>query len=149
MKFSAITQANARFASDNEQNTGLVCVFSGATSGIGAGTLEKMAVMLRSPTFYILGRSSARFASQRAKLESLNPDLKAVFLETDISSIAGVDAVCEKILLAEQKVDYLFMSQGSFPINVPNCMCCAVLHLLFCSLIVSFYFLMLIRTYGA
>jgi NAD(P)-dependent dehydrogenase (short-subunit alcohol dehydrogenase family) len=127
VKFSAITQANARFASDSEHNAGLVCVFAGATSGIGAGTMERILVMLQLPTFYVLGRSQARFANQRAKLESLNPSLKLVFLETDISFISGVDAACKKILDAEQKVYYLFMSQGSFPINVPTCLC-----LLFC-----------------
>jgi NAD(P)H-hydrate repair Nnr-like enzyme with NAD(P)H-hydrate dehydratase domain len=69
VKFLTITQANERFASDSKHNTGLVCVFAGATSGTGAGTIERMATMMQAPTFYVLGRSAARFASQRAKLE--------------------------------------------------------------------------------
>lgn len=45
-----------------------VCVFAGATGGIGAGTLEKMTAILREPTLYALGRSSRRFASQMAQV---------------------------------------------------------------------------------
>ncbi|KUJ21579.1 uncharacterized protein LY89DRAFT_681043 [Mollisia scopiformis] len=120
LKFSAVTGANSRFASDNSQNTGLVCVFAGATGGIGAGTIERLVVMLQSATFYVLGRSASRFAAQRSKLESLNPSLKIVFLEAELSLIADIDAVSKKILDAEKRVDILYMSQACFPINVPQ-----------------------------
>jgi len=122
VKFSSIIQANTRFASENAQKTGLVCVFAGATSGIGAGTIEKMAIMFQGATFYILGRSVNRFAPQLAKLEGLNPSLKLVFLEVEVSLISAVDAVCKKIVAVEKQVDYLYMSQGGFPIHVPQCM---------------------------
>jgi NAD(P)-dependent dehydrogenase (short-subunit alcohol dehydrogenase family) len=122
VKLSTITRANASFARDHPKNEGLVCVFSGATSGIGAGTLEQMATILQGATFYVLGRSAVAFASQRAKLESLNPTLKLVFVETQLSLIADVDAACKKIAATERKVDYLYMSQACFPINVPQCM---------------------------
>jgi NAD(P)-dependent dehydrogenase (short-subunit alcohol dehydrogenase family) len=121
VKFTTITKSNARFANNNSQNAGLVCVFAGATSGIGAGTIERMAVMVQSATFYVLGRSITRFASQRAKLESLNSNLKLVFLEAEISLISDIDAASKKIVDVESKVDYLYMSQGCFPINVPQC----------------------------
>ncbi|TVY81324.1 Oxidoreductase lepF [Lachnellula suecica] len=120
VKFSAITEANSRFASDSSQNGGLVCVFAGATSNTGAGTIERMAVMLKSPTFYVLGRSEARFKSQRAKLDSLNSDLKIVFIEVDITLISDVDAASKQIAAAEKKVDYLYMSQGCIPLNLPQ-----------------------------
>jgi len=118
--FSTITSANANFASNNEHNTGLICVFAGATSGIGAGTIEKMAVMVHTGTFYVLGRSVSRFASQRSRLERLNPRLKLVFLEAEVSLISSIDAACKRIIAAETKVNYLYMSQGCFPINVPQ-----------------------------
>jgi NADP-dependent 3-hydroxy acid dehydrogenase YdfG len=126
VKLSTITEANSSFARDHPKNGGLVCVFSGATGGIGAGTIEQMAKILQGATFYVLGRSAATFASQRAKLESLNPTLKLVFLETQLSLVSDVDAACKKISAVEQKVDCLYMSQASFPINVPRCK-----HLLF------------------
>ncbi|KAL9620347.1 MAG: hypothetical protein Q9160_005146 [Pyrenula sp. 1 TL-2023] len=121
VKIASIRQANARFAS--EHHTGLVCVFAGATSGIGAGTLESMARILReaSPTFYVIGRSSARFdGQQRQKLETLNPSCKLVFLEAELTLLAHVDAACKQITAASPKVDYLFMSQGMMPLNNPQ-----------------------------
>jgi NAD(P)-dependent dehydrogenase (short-subunit alcohol dehydrogenase family) len=121
VKLSTITEVNAGFARDHSKNEGLVCVFSGATGGIGAGTIEQMATILQGATFYVLGRSAVAFAIQRAKLESLNPTLKLVFLETQLSLIVDVDAACKKIAAAEQKVDCLYMSQACFPINVPQC----------------------------
>lgn len=67
--------------------------------------------MLHAPTFYVLGRSAARFASQHAKLESLNPSCKVVFLEAEVSLLSNVDSVCNQITAAEQKVDYLYMTE--------------------------------------
>lgn len=121
VKLSTITEANARFATNAVNNVGLVCVFAGATSGIGAATIERLAVMLPNATFYVLGRSASRFAGQRAMLESLNSSLKLVFLEAEVSLIADVDAASQKIITAEQRIDYLYMSQACFPINVPQC----------------------------
>lgn len=120
VKLSTVIEANASFARDHPKNEGLVCVFSGATGGIGEGTIEQMATILQGATFYVLGRSAKDFASQRAKLESLNPTVKLVFLETQLSLIADIDAACKKIAASEQKVDCLFMSQGCFPVNVPK-----------------------------
>jgi NAD(P)-dependent dehydrogenase (short-subunit alcohol dehydrogenase family) len=124
VKLSAITETNARFASGKSNNESLVCVFVGATSGTGSGTIEKLATMLEAPTFYVLGRSAARFAGQRAKLERLNSNLKLEFIETDVTLISGIDAACENIMAAEKRVDYLYMSQGCIPLSVPQCMLC-------------------------
>lgn len=99
-----------------------MCVFAGATSGIGASTLSKLIVMLDSPTFYIIGRSNTRFASQQAKLENLNPSCKLVFLKAEVSLLTDIDAVCKQIIGAEKKVDILFMSCGLLPFNGPTCL---------------------------
>ena len=121
VKTAIIKQSNARFAS--EQHVGRVCVFVGATSGIGAGTLEKMVQQLQNSTFYVLGRSKARFAAQRAKLESLNPSCKLIFIESEVSLLCDVDAACRQITAAEDKVDYLYMSAGLVPFNGAQCAC--------------------------
>ena len=121
VKATTIRQCNAHFASEHHE--GLVCVFAGATSGIGAGTLERIALMLDAPTFYVLGRSAARFAGQCAKLESLNPSCKVMFLEVEVSLLSNVDAACKQITAAEKKVDYLYMSPGLIPLNGPQCTC--------------------------
>lgn len=126
VKATKIRQCNARFAS--EHHGGLVCVFAGATSGIGASTLERMALMLHAPTFYVLGRSAARLASQRAKLESLNPTCQVVSLEAEVSLLSDVDTVCKQITAAERKVDILYMSPGLYPLNGPQCTCLQVVN---------------------
>lgn len=118
-----IVQSNQRFSSQHRDDGGVVGVFAGATSGIGARTLERMTTMFRSPTFYVLGRSYTRFATQRKKLESLNPECNIIYLETDVSLISGIDFACQQIKNAETKVDYLCMSMGGLPLAGAQCMC--------------------------
>lgn len=119
VKITEIRQYNERFAKEN--NADLVCVFAGATSGSGAGALEAMVGMLHTSTFYIIGRSAAQFASQRKKLEKLNPSCKLEFLEAQVSLISDVDAMCKQIAAAEKKVDLLYMSPGSIPFGGQRC----------------------------
>lgn len=102
---------------NKEQDVGLVCVFVGATSGIGASTLETMVRKLQKSTFYVLGRSVSRFADQLAKLESLNSSCKIVFMQAEVSLLSAVDAACKQISASEQKLDYLYMSPGLIPLN--------------------------------
>jgi NAD(P)-dependent dehydrogenase (short-subunit alcohol dehydrogenase family) len=120
VKTTAIRQCNEKFAKEN--NADLVCVFAGATSGSGAGALEAMVGILHPSTFYIIGRSAAQFASQRKKLEKLNPNCKLEFLEAQVSLLSDVDEVCRQIVAAEKKVDLLFMSPGCIPFGGPRCM---------------------------
>ncbi|RFU27606.1 hypothetical protein B7463_g8738, partial [Scytalidium lignicola] len=91
-----------------------ICVFAGATSNIGAGTIERMAIMMKALTTFYVGRSEERFTSQRKKLESLNPGLEVVFLEADISLISGIDIISKQITIAETKVDYFYIVKGAF-----------------------------------
>ena len=117
---SIIKSSNTVFAKTHDE--GLVCVFAGATSGTGAGTLLNMAVTLQhSPTFYIIGRSATRFAAQRKKLESANSSVKIVFIEAEISLLHDVDRISAQITKNEKKVDFLFMSSGMIPFNKPEC----------------------------
>ncbi|KAI0403325.1 hypothetical protein F4802DRAFT_571724 [Xylaria palmicola] len=111
-----VRASNAQFASSGR--TGAVCVFAGATSGIGARTLERMLSMFEEATFYITGRSPERFAEQLKVLEARkNPKCTIVFIETDVSLISGIDKASEVILAAESHVDYLCMSMGGVPVN--------------------------------
>ncbi|KAI1173280.1 hypothetical protein F4777DRAFT_581068 [Nemania sp. FL0916] len=116
VKINAVIQANQRFSSQHRDDDGIIGVFAGATSGIGARTLERMITMYRAPVFYVLGRSSARFAAQRKSLESLNPECTIVYIETDVSLISGIDHASEQIKKAEKKVDYLYTSMGGLPL---------------------------------
>ena len=116
VKATTIRQYND---SDKERDVELVCVFAGATSGIGASTLEKMVQTLQKSTFYVLGRSAPRCANHRAKLESLNPSCKLVFIQAEVSLLSDIYAACKQINAFEQKVDYLYMSPGLIPLNGP------------------------------
>ena len=118
VKITTVRQCN-NF--NKEQDVGLVCVFAGATSGIGASTLERMVQKLQQSTFYILGRSAPRFADQLARLKSLNSSCRLVFIQAEVSLLVDIDAACKQITAAEQKVDYLCMSPGLIPLNGPQC----------------------------
>ncbi|KAK8024542.1 hypothetical protein PG993_012608 [Apiospora rasikravindrae] len=111
--FKNIVESNARFASG--QHAGQVCVFAGATSGIGYGTLRRFVNMLQSSTFYVLGRSEERFATKLSELRASAPTNKIVFVDCQVSLIREIDQACTKIASVETKVDYLCMSPGGMP----------------------------------
>jgi NADP-dependent 3-hydroxy acid dehydrogenase YdfG len=123
VSFNHVCQSNDRFALRQQDidATQAICVFAGATSGIGAATVERLICMLHKPVFYIIGRSAKRFASQRTRLHVLNPSSKIIFLEAQFSLLSDVDSACKQIVASEEKVDYLFMSPGMIPVNGPEC----------------------------
>lgn len=116
---TALTDSNARYAGEHHQ--GLVCVFTGGTSGIGAATLEQLSTMLQSSTFYILGRNPPRHASWLNQLRRSSPSNKFILIEALVSLIADIDTVCSQIRSAEQKVDLLCMSPGGMPFAGAKC----------------------------
>jgi NAD(P)-dependent dehydrogenase (short-subunit alcohol dehydrogenase family) len=128
VKITSIDESNARFAS--EHHAGLICVFVGATSGIGASTLESMANILESSTFYVLGRSETSFVAQKARVESLNSSIKILFIKAEVSLLSEIDAACQRIRTVERKIDILYMSQGCVPLNGPVCASSSILFLL-------------------
>lgn len=122
VKLSEVRDAKTEFARKSRENTGLICVFAGATSGIGKATLEKLvSTIVREATIYVIGRSESRFKNQLADLGGLNMSCKIIYLETEFSLISGVDAAVKQILERETKVDYLFMSTGKLPHAGPTC----------------------------
>ncbi len=101
-----IRKSNASFAAQGHSN--FVCVFAGATAGIGAATLREMVGLLHSSTFYILGRNPSRYQEKLDELRKINPSNKIIFVETQIALISEIDATCEKIRAAEKKVDIVW-----------------------------------------
>lgn len=114
-----IVAANAAFGT--KRTSGKVFVFTGATSGIGAATMEKLATMVNTATFYVAGRSTPRFCPLRTKIEALNPNICIVFFECNVSLLADMDAFSTLITASEKHVDYLCMSQGTLPFTGPQC----------------------------
>ena len=119
VQISTVRERNAQFT--KEHHTGLVCVFVGATAGIGAATLERLVQMLDESTFYVLGRSAAKFEGRRAELESLNTSNKIVYIQTEVSLVSGVDDACKQIVEEEKRVDYLYISAGKVPFEGASC----------------------------
>jgi hypothetical protein len=115
-----IRQSNAHFAS-TRHSTNLVCVFAGATSGIGHATLQCLAALLTHSTFYIFGRNQSRHESKLNHLKNISPSCKFIFLETQLSLISDIDNACARILAAESKLDILCLSPGGMPFGGAVC----------------------------
>jgi hypothetical protein len=80
-----------------------------------------MVQMLDESTFYVLGRSAAKFEERRTELESLNTSNKIVFIQTEVSLVSGVDDACKQIAEKEKRV-YFYMSAGKVPFEGASCM---------------------------
>ncbi|KAF2159934.1 hypothetical protein M409DRAFT_37825 [Zasmidium cellare ATCC 36951] len=111
---AAIRAQNAKFAAQKHANK--VCVFVGATNGIGESTLKALLTLLSSPTIYVVGRSASRWEVQHQQLRQLNSQAKFNFVQAEVATIRGVDEACKQITASASKVDYLCMSAGYFPI---------------------------------
>lgn len=114
--------ADGNIAYSLEQHSGLVCVFAGATAGIGQATLERLVSMLHSSTFYILGRNKQRHGPWLNQLRATAPSNKFVYIEAQVSLISDIDTACNQIISAERKVDILCMSPGGMPFAGAKCM---------------------------
>ena len=108
---SEIIASNEALSSRYESVT---AVFTGATQGIGLGTLRSFAKHIPNPRAVIVGRSRERFEDELENLSAINAAGEFTFIQGELSLIKNVDAVCEEIKrdLAGKKVDLLCMSQG-------------------------------------
>lgn len=97
----------------------LTAIFTGATNGVGLGTLRVFINRIPHPRAIIVGRDRDRFDEKMKNLMSSNPTAELTFVEGNLGTIKGVDAVCDKIQheLANTKADLLCMSQGYAPIQ--------------------------------
>ncbi|KAL5003031.1 hypothetical protein BDV10DRAFT_155430 [Aspergillus recurvatus] len=91
---------------------GLVALFVGATSGIGAATLKAFAQHTRRPRAYFVGRSQSAAAVVVKECKALNPDGEYIFIPADVSVLRVVDEVCGQIMSRETQLNILFLSQG-------------------------------------
>lgn len=116
---TVVRQSNAQYTSP--KRSGLVCVFAGATGGIGHATLQVMSILLRNSTFYLLGRSRSSHERKLNYLKNTAPSCKLIFIETQVALISEIDDACKQIVAAEEKVDYLCMSPGGIPFQGAVC----------------------------
>lgn len=91
---------------------GLVGLFVGATSGIGAATLKAFAKNTRNPRAYFVGRSQEAADQIIAECKTLNSEGEYIFIPADVSLIRVVDEVCGQIKANERALNILCLSQG-------------------------------------
>ncbi|KAH6667629.1 hypothetical protein B0J14DRAFT_602708 [Halenospora varia] len=110
VSLSDVLSSNSRISSSLPSH--LVTVFVGATSGIGAATLKKLAKYTLQPQFYFVGRSQEAADRIVAECKVLNPTGQYIFVKADISLIRNVDQVCQDIRDNEKAINLLFLSAG-------------------------------------
>jgi NAD(P)-dependent dehydrogenase (short-subunit alcohol dehydrogenase family) len=120
VRTGTVQTANRALASADDAS-GLVCVFVGATSGIGLSTVTALLSITRHSTFYIVGRSEKGFAPQMRCWGAMNKSCRLVFLEAQVSLLSEVDVACAKVTEAEERVDVLYMSPGYLPVGPRQC----------------------------
>lgn len=96
---------------------GLVGVFSGATAGIGEGTLKAFAKYAQEPVIFLLGRNESAASRIQNEVAHLNPGAKFHFIKVQLSLIQAIDDACNQVKALTKKVDFLCMSQGALSID--------------------------------
>ena len=92
--------------------SGLVALFVGATSGIGAATLKAFAKYTQKPRAYFIGQSQSAADNVVSECQNLNPEGEFIFIQANVSLIKVVDEVCAQIKAKETVLNFLFLSQG-------------------------------------
>jgi NADP-dependent 3-hydroxy acid dehydrogenase YdfG len=92
---------------------GMVAVFVGATSGIGEYALKEFAQKAKAPRVYFVGRSTESANRIISECKTLNSVGQYIFIQSDVSVLKNVNAVCEQILAKETSINLLFQTQGS------------------------------------
>jgi NAD(P)-dependent dehydrogenase (short-subunit alcohol dehydrogenase family) len=90
---------------------GKVVVITGATSGIGQVTAEKLAGM--GARIVQVARDKTRGEAALARLRQIAPGAAHVVHYADLSRIAGMKRVAEEIAAAEPRIDVLINNAGA------------------------------------
>ena len=92
----------------SQDNTISFSVVTGASSGIG---LELARIAARNGSDLLIVADGPEIMQAAIELRSLGTDVQAI--QVDLSTIEGVDAVCERIQHIGQPVDALFANAGT------------------------------------
>ncbi|KAE8371875.1 hypothetical protein BDV26DRAFT_302375 [Aspergillus bertholletiae] len=112
MAFS-LQDARAWNASLKEKRPKMVAVFVGGTSGIGEHAARQLALAIKSPTIYVIGRNEAAGNRIITELKESNPNGSYIFKPSDISDLQSVDTVCNEITAHGAAIDLLFLTAGA------------------------------------
>ncbi|UZJ56869.1 hypothetical protein CBS101457_006189 [Exobasidium rhododendri] len=110
MGLSTVKESNARAASEQSR---LVALFVGSTSGIAYYTLKQFAKHAVEPRVYSTGRSQEAGSRIEAECKALNEKRQFTFIKADTTLIKVVDEVCEDIKTKVDYVNLLFLTVGA------------------------------------
>lgn len=100
---------------------GTVAVFVGATSGIGYGTLKRLARHVEEPNVFFMGRSQEKGDAIIDEVKQINPSGTYVFSHGDITLIKVVDRICEEIKEQVDHIDFLCLTPGFLSLDERKC----------------------------
>jgi len=89
---------------------GKTCVITGATSGIGLATAEKLAAM--GARLVLAGRDRARGETAIARVKAVRPDCDVTMLYADLSLLVGMRHLAQQ-LAALPRIDVLVNNAGA------------------------------------
>ena len=89
-----------------------IILLTGATDGIGLETAKNLAA--KGHTLLLHGRSSSKLEAVKNELIKLNPKANITLLEADLSDLAAVEQLAEKIKTQYKSIDVLINNAGVF-----------------------------------
>ena len=96
---------------DAADMAGKTCVITGATSGIGLATAERLAAM--GARLILVGRDPAKGEAALQQIRAASPAVDASIFQADLSRLGDVRRVAAAILEAAPKIDVLINNAGA------------------------------------
>ncbi|HZT50427.1 MAG TPA: SDR family oxidoreductase [Stellaceae bacterium] len=90
---------------------GKTCIITGATSGIGLATAERLAPL--GARLLLVGRDPAKGEAARARLRALAPSAEVAFFYADLATLGGVRRLATELLAAAPRIDVLLNNAGA------------------------------------
>ena len=90
---------------------GKLCVITGATSGIGLATAERLAAL--GARLILIGRDAAKGESAKRRLAAVKPPAPVEVLIGDLGRMAGVRDLARRIEALAPRIDVLVNNAGA------------------------------------
>jgi len=114
VNISLIRKSNSQI---DKSSAPRIAVFVGGTSGIGKITLNEIAGLGVDFKAYVVGRKASEesFRSFAEELHQSQPNADIIWVEGEVSLLAEVKRVCDRVKALESRIDLLFMTTGYAP----------------------------------
>ena len=98
-------------AGDGAPMAGKTCVITGATSGVGLATAERLAAL--GARLVLVGRNPAKCAAALVDIRAAAPAADITMLLGDFSRLGDVRRIADEILAAAPRIDILYNNAGA------------------------------------